>query len=50
MAPTITSGPYGTDIPVIETDYKHNNDLDMHKPMNSLDTDYRPDYDGKLIF
>lgn len=25
-------------------------DMDTHKPMSSLDTDYRPDYEGKLIF
>jgi len=23
-------------------------DIDMHKPMNSLDTDYRPNYEGRI--
>jgi len=31
------------------TDYKSDIDIDMHKPMNSLDTDYRPNYDGMII-
>lgn len=30
------------------TDYKSDMDIDMHKPMNSLDTDYRPNYDGRI--
>lgn len=29
-------------------DYKSDMDMDMHKPMNSLDTDYRPNYDGRI--
>lgn len=49
MAPTIASGTYGTDTTSFSTDYKSDIDIDTHKPINSLDTDYRPDYDGKYI-
>lgn len=31
-------------------DYKSDIDIDVHNTMNSLDTDYRPDYEGKLSF
>lgn len=31
-------------------DYKSDIDIDMHKSVNLLDTDYRPDYDGKINF
>lgn len=40
----------GNDTPTLLTDYKANIDIDVHKPMNSLDTDYRPNYDGRIIF
>lgn len=46
MTPTIISG---TDVQTFSSDFKSDMDIDMHKPMSSLDTDYRPDYDGKLI-
>ncbi|XP_026823485.1 OCIA domain-containing protein 1 [Rhopalosiphum maidis] len=36
----------GNDVPTLMTDYKSDIDIDMHKPINSLDTDYRPNYDG----
>lgn len=48
MTPTITSGTLADD-PTFSTDYKSDIDIDMHMPMNTLDTDYRPNYDGKLI-
>lgn len=50
MTPNITSGTPGTDIPSLSTDYKSNIDIDAHKPTSPIDTDYRPNYDGKLIF
>lgn len=49
LFPTISSGTHSTDITSFSTDYKSDLDMDMHKPMNSLDTDYRPDYDGNYI-
>lgn len=49
MSPIITSGTLDDQL-TFSSDYKPNIDIDIHKPMNSLDTDYRPDYDGKLIF
>jgi len=30
------------------TDYKSDMDIDVHKPMSSLDTDYRLNYDGRF--
>jgi len=39
----------GNDTPTLLTDYKSNIDIDVHKPMNSLDTDYRPNYDGRIL-
>lgn len=50
MSPIITSGTSDTDVSSFSTDYKSDLDIDMHKPVNSLDTDYRPDYDGEYIF
>lgn len=44
LSPTIVSS--GTDTPTLMNDYKSDMDIDMHKPMNSLDTDYRPNYEG----
>ncbi|XP_025418670.1 OCIA domain-containing protein 1 isoform X2 [Sipha flava] len=46
LTPTIIPGVQDTDVSSFETDYKSDIDIDMHKPMNSLDTDYRPNYDG----
>lgn len=46
ISPTIYTS--GTDTPALMTDYKSDMSMDMHKPMNSLDTDYRPNYDGKI--
>ncbi|XP_050432816.1 OCIA domain-containing protein 1 isoform X2 [Adelges cooleyi] len=41
--PKITPGSYMSSESM---DYNQNNDLDYQKPMNTLDTDYRPDYDS----
>lgn len=49
MSPVITKGTEGTESQSFTTDYKSNIDIDTHKSVNLLDTDYRPDYDGKLI-
>lgn len=49
MTPVITPGTSDTDSSY-PADYKSNIDIDMHKPMNPIDTDYRPNYDGKSIF
>jgi len=49
MSPIITSENYDVDSPSFSTDYKSDIDIDTHTPTNSLDTDYRPDYDGKLF-
>jgi len=46
LSPTIVSS--GTDTPTLMNDYKSDMDIDMHKPMNSLDTDYRPNYEGRI--
>ncbi|XP_050055767.1 OCIA domain-containing protein 1 [Aphis gossypii] len=43
---SLTNVTPGNDTPTLMTDYKANIDIDVHKPMNSLDTDYRPNYDG----
>lgn len=50
LTPVITPGTSDVDNSSYPTDYKSNIDIDMHKPINSLDTDYRPNYDGKLIY
>lgn len=50
MFPTVRPGNPDTDVPSFVTDYKSDIDIDAHKPMNSLDTDYRPNYDGKSIY
>ncbi|KAL5245343.1 hypothetical protein ACI65C_012753 [Semiaphis heraclei] len=44
ITPTIVTS--GTDTSTLMTDYKSDMNIDMHKPMSSLDTDYRPNYDG----
>lgn len=49
MYPVITPGTDGTESQSFATDYKSDIDIDTHKSVNLLDTDYRPDYDGKLI-
>lgn len=48
MIPTITTGTL-IDDPTFSTDYKSDIDIDMHVPTNTLDTDYRPNFDGMLI-
>jgi len=49
MSFNTTSENDGVDNPSFSTDYKSDIDIDTHTPVNSLDTDYRPDYDGKLF-
>lgn len=49
MFPTITSGNTTEDIDPFSVDYKSDGNIDSNMPMSSLDTDYRPNYDGKLI-
>lgn len=51
MTPVLTPGTSDADTnSSYSVDYKSNIDIDMHKPINTLDTDYRPNYDGELIF
>lgn len=50
MTPAITYGTTGADIPSFSTDYKSDINFDNNKPVNSLDTDYRPDYDGEYQY
>lgn len=49
LTPTIRPGVPDSDVSSFSTDYKSDIDIDTHKPMHSLDTDYRPNYDGKSI-
>jgi len=46
FSPVVTPGNHGFDSPSFQTDYKSDIDIDTHSTMNSLDMDYRPDYES----